>query len=86
MTKRHVGIGLICLGLALALAVIPLWIAATNDAESAQTTEDYRAAIVGVPAETKDPNRTLPLAVGAIAAVVFLAGVIVVSSGPSPDS
>lgn len=76
---RRVGVALIALGVVLALAVIPLWSNATDDAERKTLANDYAEAISGTPFEDVEPDRTVPIAVGVVGAVVFLAGVILVA-------
>lgn len=79
-----VGVGLIVLGVLLALAVIPLWTNATEDAEAEQLAEEFRAASLGTAPEEVEPERTIPIAVGMVGAVLFLAGVIVTVSPDRP--
>lgn len=74
------------LGLILGLAVIPLWASETHDAERKDTAHDYAEAISGVPFDDVEPDRTIPIAVGVVGALLFLAGVVVtVSPGASPS-
>lgn len=90
MTRRNVATGLLVVGFVMLLAVVPLWIAATQKADDEQRVNDYAEAITGIPQPDADADRGIPLAVGAVGALVFLSGVIVAVSmtlvSPSPDS
>lgn len=78
-TTRRVGLVLLVAGIALAIAVIPLWGAATREADQDALAGEYRAAITGGTVDEPDADRTLPIAVGAIGGVLFLAGVILLA-------
>lgn len=85
MSKRHAGVALIVCALVLAAAAGVLWLKGSDDAEKDQLAEEYRAAIVGDSTDDVDPNRSGPIALGAVGAVLFLSGVIALVS-PSRDS
>lgn len=78
-TTRRVGLVLLLSGVVLALAVIPLWSSATREADQDALADEYRAAIIGGPVDEPAADRTLPIAVGAVGGVLFLAGVILLA-------
>lgn len=79
------GIGLVASALVLAVVALLLWQGGTDNAEADQLAEDYRAAIAGGPAEDINADRTAPTALGAVSAVLVIAGTVVLAS-PSHDS
>lgn len=85
MTRRHVGVALIVGALLLAGAALVMWTSASADADADRLAGEYRAAIVGGPADDVTPNRTGPITLGAVSAVLFLGGVVLAAS-PSDDS
>lgn len=85
MSRRHVGAALIVGALLLAGAAFLMWTTGTEDAEADQLAEEFRAAINGDLADDVEPDRAGPIALGAVSAVLFLAGVVL-ATGPSPDS
>lgn len=79
------GIGLLVAALALAAAALVLWQNGTTDAEHEQQARRYAEAISRQALDDAEPNRTGPIALGAVSGVLFLGGVIVLVS-PSRDS
>lgn len=79
------GIGLVLSAVVLAVVAFLLWQDGSGDADADQLAEEYRAAIAGGPADDADPDRAAPIALGAISAVLVIAGTVVLVS-PSRDS
>lgn len=78
-TTRRVGLALLLSGVVLAVTVIPLWGASTRDADQDALAGEYQAALTGGPVDEPDADRTLPIAVGVVGGVLFLAGVILLA-------
>lgn len=83
--RRRIGVAMIVTAIALALVAGLLWMKGSNDLEDDQLAEDYRAVIDDDDAEDLEANRTGPLAAAGVAAVLVLAGVIVVSMAPAGE-
>lgn len=79
MSKRHVGVALIVSAVLLVGVALLLWAQDSDDADADQLAEEYRAAINGDSPRDVDPNRTGPIALAAVSAVVFLGGIVLVS-------
>lgn len=78
--KRRWGAALIATAAVLAVACLVLWTRGTRDADREALTAEYEAAITGRPYEEPEADRTAPLALGAIAAVAFLGGIILLAT------
>lgn len=86
MSRRLLGVALLVAALVLAVAALVIWQGDSDDAEKAQLAEEYRAAIDGdAPVDQDDPSRAGPVALGAMAAVAALGGLIVLVI-PARDS
>jgi preprotein translocase subunit SecG len=77
---RVTGRTLITIAIAVALLTVILWQKATQDADDERIEESYRAISEGRPIPEGSTDRTLPLAAGGVAAVLFLGGIILVAT------
>lgn len=82
--RRTLAVALIVGAAVLAVVALLLWKQASDDADADALANDYAEASGADPFLDEDPDRTPALVAGGVAAVLFIAGVIVIAAAPSP--
>lgn len=85
-TARHaIALGLIVSAVVLVALALVLWTRASDDAEAVELTDQYAEVLGSGPAEEVEPDRTPAMLAGGVAAVLFVSGVVVVTTTPRDD-
>lgn len=87
MSKRAVGAALICGALVLVLAAWAHWAWVNSDGQQDKRDTDAltRSMFLGHYVEPEDPSPAGDYVAGAVAAVMFISGIILVAVSPPPD-
>jgi hypothetical protein len=80
--NRSIGVALTVAAVVLAVAAVSLWLWSSYDAEQRQDQAEVDAIFMGHTVEEIEPNRAPAIAVGAVAAVLFLSGSIYLAVSP----
>lgn len=83
--RRGTAAAMIAAAIFCLIAAGYLWQHESAQADDAQLVEEYRAAIDGDFPEDIEPDRVPAIALGAVAAVVFLGGILLFALTPAPD-